>query len=56
MHLLPWWGQSYPLANTVTKKKIAQETVDGAHALVVLTKWDEFKTYPQGHTTFAYDR
>merc|ERR1719414_896138 len=24
----------------------AQEAVDGAHALVVLTEWDEFKTYP----------
>merc|ERR1739846_98198 len=23
-----------------------QEAVDGAHALVVLTEWDEFKTYP----------
>merc|ERR1712151_365138 len=22
------------------------EAVDGAHALVVLTEWDEFKTYP----------
>merc|ERR1712241_806198 len=26
--------------------KSAQEAVDGAHALVVLTEWDEFKTYP----------
>merc|ERR1739846_32721 len=24
----------------------AQEAVEGAHALVVLTEWDEFKTYP----------
>merc|ERR1711956_203374 len=24
----------------------AKEAVDGAHALVVLTEWDEFKTYP----------
>jgi len=26
--------------------KTPEEAVDGAHALVVLTEWDEFKTYP----------
>merc|ERR1712183_8787 len=26
--------------------KSAEEAVDGAHALVVLTEWDEFKKYP----------
>merc|ERR1712176_1528037 len=26
--------------------KTPEEAVDGAHALVVLTEWDEFKQYP----------
>merc|ERR1712115_410542 len=28
--------------------KTPEEAVDSAHALVVLTEWDEFKTYPYG--------
>merc|ERR1712056_170550 len=39
------------LFNTVTNKKFhfcnsPVEAVEGAHALVVLTEWDEFKVYP----------
>merc|ERR1711948_33595 len=30
-----------------------EEAVDGAHALVVLTEWDEFKTYPY-HEFYAH--
>ena len=33
------------LARAVSRHQYAG-TVDGAHALVVLTEWDEFKTYP----------
>merc|ERR1711994_740805 len=33
-------------------EKSAKEACDGAHALVVLTEWDEFKTYPY-HELYA---
>ena len=47
MPLLPCWDSQSSIVNTDTIKKIVQETVDRAQALVVLTKWDEFMTYPR---------
>merc|ERR1711979_154057 len=32
--------------NRLIFTKSAEEAVDGAHALVILTEWDEFKKYP----------
>merc|ERR1719148_301826 len=32
--------------NRLIFSRCPEEAVDGAHALVVLTEWDEFKTYP----------
>merc|ERR1712117_859025 len=39
--------------NRLTFARTPEEAVDGAHALVILTEWDEFKRYPY-HEFYAH--
>ena len=45
-------GATVAVYDPKVKKEDLAEALDGAHALVVLTEWDEFKTYPY-HEFFA---
>merc|ERR1711877_3209 len=39
--------------NRLIFSRTPEEAVDGAHALVILTEWDEFKKYPY-HEFYAH--